>query len=335
MAFARALTFTDPFQFQSAIRAAEIEIIPTTKGEFRAELTQATLNKLWMQRLSENLPRVHKGSIKRGRRIFNFLTDEQPEVYHCGRLFERGELIADDFDMQHAITSGHYRLGSVSLTPEDLVAACHVMAGREFDTERSKHFIRPHPLLMDRLLRLHAMTGEIAKNTPALLEVPQVVRALEQQLIHALVRCLTEGAVVTPSKGMLHTETIVARFEEFLEANPNTPLYLAEVCAAVGAAERTLRAACEQHLGLGPIRYLTLRRMHLARRALVRATPSTGTVTQIATDHGFWELGRFSVNYRILFGEAPSVTLKRQPDDIRGVSDRPSSLEGAIQLQAR
>ncbi|WP_441260632.1 helix-turn-helix domain-containing protein [Bradyrhizobium sp. 521_C7_N1_3] len=335
MAFARTLTFADPFQFQTAIRAAEIEIIPTGKGEFRAELTQATLNKLWMQRLSENLPRVHKGSIKRGRRIFSFLTEEQPEVYHCGRLFERGELIADDFDVQHAVTAGDYRLGSVSLTPEDLVAACQVIVGRNFDTERSKHFVRPDPQLMGRLLRLHEMTGEIAKNTPELLEMPEVARALEQQLIHALVRCLTEGDVSTLSKGTLHTEIIVARFEEFLEANPNTPLYLAEVCAAVGSAERTLRAACEQHLGIGPIRYLTLRRMHLVRRALVRATSSTATVTQIATDHGFWELGRFAVAYRTLFGETPSVTLSRQPDDIRGVTDRPSSLEGMMRFKTR
>ena len=106
---------------------------------------------------------------------------------------------------------------------------------------------------------------------------------------------------------------IVARFEEFLEANPNRPLYLAEICPAIGVAERTLRLACEEHLGMGPIRYFSLRRMHLVRCALLCADPSTATVTRIATDHGFWELGRFSVTYRSLFGETPSETLRR-PD---------------------
>ena len=62
----------------------------------------------------------------------------------------------------------------------------------------------------------------------------------------------------------------MARFEEFLEANPDQPLYLAEICAAIGVAERTLRICCEQHLGMGPIRYLFLRRMHLVRQALLR-----------------------------------------------------------------
>ncbi|TYL74005.1 helix-turn-helix domain-containing protein [Bradyrhizobium cytisi] len=120
------------------------------------------------------------------------------------------------------------------------------------------------------------------------------------------------------------------RFEEFLEENSDTPLYPAEICAAVGAAERTLRAACEDHVGMGPIRYLALRRMHLVRRALLRSHSSTATVTRIATDHGSWELGRFAVAYRALFGESPSVTLQRRPERRDNRSNRPSSLTGTV-----
>ncbi len=141
-----------------------------------------------------------------------------------------------------------------------------------------------------------------------------------------MVRCLAEGATVKPTAGSRRHDTIIARFEEFLEANPGRPIYLTEICAAIGVAERTLRASCAEHLGMGPIRYLALRRMHLVRRALLRSDTSKATVTQIVTDHGFWELGRFSVAYHLLFGETPSYTLQRpavQPE-VRLV--RPSSL---------
>jgi AraC-like DNA-binding protein len=57
--------------------------------------------------------------------------------------------------------------------------------------------------------------------------------------------------------------------------------------------------------------------MHLARRALRMADPATATVTEIATNYGFWELGRFSVAYRSLFGESPSAALRRPSDDPR------------------
>jgi AraC-like DNA-binding protein len=107
------------------------------------------------------------------------------------------------------------------------------------------------------------------------------------------------------------------RLEELLEANSDRTLYLAELCAATGASDRTLRACCQEHLGMSPMRYLWLRRMHLARRALRAADLAAVTVTEIATSYGFWELGRFSVAYRSLFGESPSAALRRPPDDPR------------------
>ena len=100
-----------------------------------------------------------------------------------------------------------------------------------------------------------------------------------------------------------------------LEANPEQALYMGEICAAVGASYPTLRACCHEHLGMSPKRYLWLRRMDLARRALRRADPEVATVTEIATGYGFWELGRFSVAYRSLFGKSPSVTLHRPPEN--------------------
>ena len=67
---------------------------------------------------------------------------------------------------------------------------------------------------------------------------------------------------------------------------------------------------------MGPVRYLWLRRMQLARRALLLAGDGSATVTSIAMAHGFWELGRFSVAYRNLFGETPTAALRRAPDDV-------------------
>ena len=327
MAWSRVLSFTDPFPYQAAIRAADVELYPTTKGEFHAELTQINLNQLWMQRFHERLPQIYVGKVRPGRRIIGFLTDEdQPTLLHCGRDVSPHDIVFSDDDVMHHRTEGDCRYGGMSMTNDDFDAACKAIVGHEFPVDKLKRFVRPNPDLMSRLTRIHGTVGLIAKTSPPLLELPEVSRALEQQLVHLMVRCLTEGASAKMTTGGLRHNAIIARFEAFLEANPNKPLYLAEICAAIGATERTLRNACEEYLGIGPIRYLGLRRMHLVRRALLRAVYSTTTVTRVATDHGFWELGRFSVTYRIMFGETPSETLQRLADGRRKILDRPTSL---------
>jgi transcriptional regulator GlxA family with amidase domain len=53
--------------------------------------------------------------------------------------------------------------------------------------------------------------------------------------------------------------------------------------------------------------------MEFARRALRQADPALTRVTDIATEFGFLELGRFAVKYHQIFGETPSATL-RAPD---------------------
>ncbi len=325
MPWSKVLNFTDPFPYQAAIRGADVELYPTTRGEFRAELTQINLNQLWMQRFDEKLPQVFASKIRAGRRVIGFLTGEQPAIQHCGMDLSPHDIVICNYDVMHHRTAGDCRFGAMSLTTDDFDAACKAVSGHEFSGSPLKHLVRPDPALMSRLLKLHEMVGQIAKTTPDLLVLPEVARSLEQELIRLIIRCLTEGASSGMSNGGRRHDAIVARFEEFLEAHPDTPLYLTEICAAIGVAERTLRAACEEHLGMGPVRYLGLRRMHLVRRALLRADPSR-TVTQVATDHGFWELGRFAVAYRALFGESPSATLRRPSDDKQIFLNRPSSL---------
>jgi AraC-like DNA-binding protein len=201
----------------------------------------------------------------------------------------------------------------MSLPVEEFPVFCRAIVGREFLEGRHRTIVRPDPALMSRLLNFHKVVGQLAHDVPDLLDQPEVRQALEQQLIHIMVRCLAEGEGIQ-TKGAIQHKAIMRRFDEYLKTHPDRPLYLPEICAAIGVAERSLRAVCDEHLGMGPIRFLTLRRMHLVQRALSRADPSNGTVTRIVTDHGFWELGRFSVAYRMLFGESPSATLRRQPN---------------------
>ena len=327
MSWCRVFSFSDSLECQAVIWSADCELFPTAKGSFRAGLTQIGMSSLWMHRIGVSLPQLNTVAVKPGRRAIGFLIEPNSSpLLHCGLEVLPGDIIVNGFEVTHQRSDANFHYGTMSLPLDDLDAAAEAIIGREFPKTLHKRIIRPGSALMLRLLTLHKSVGQLAHDSPDVLELPEVLRAFENELIHVMVRCLAEGAAVDPTVGSCRHDTIVARFEEFLEANLDRPLYLTEICAAIGVAERTLRASCEEHLGMGPIRYLALRRMHLVRRALLRSDPSKATVTQIVTDHGFWEFGRFSVAYSALFGESPSRTLRRPVEQPEVCLNRPSSL---------
>lgn len=322
-------TFTcdDPILYQAAIRGGKAEFSVTAKGSFHAKLIHVDLDTLWLQYGHENLPRVSHSVVSQNQAGVIFNADSSgPGAHYCGMEVASNAIFACGAGSPiHIRTSKPHSWMGMALTPEGLSAASRALVGRELTKMSVIRVVRPHPAHMTRLVRLHAAARRLADAAPETLAHPEVSSALEHELVHALVICLADEEPTKVGSGWRHHTAVINRFEETLAASGGRPLYLAEICVAVGASERVLRVSCEEHLGMGPIRYLWLRRMYLARRALLRADPAKATVTQIATEYGFWELGRFSVSYQTLFGESPSATLHKPPGHHQAIQNRPSS----------
>jgi AraC-like DNA-binding protein len=148
----------------------------------------------------------------------------------------------------------------------------------------------------------------LAEEAPAVLAHPEAARGLEQALIGAVLDCLGDGE---DRASVRQHATIMRRFRRTVEAHSDEPLYITELCREIGTSSRTLRVVCQEHLGMGPKRYLLLRRIHMVRGALHDSDPADTTVTDVATRYGFWQFGRLAVEYKALFGESPSATLAR------------------------
>lgn len=314
----RTFTFDDPLQYGPAIRAAEIEMHPTHAGPYRSSLVQCNLDSVWMQQMTEHNARVCHGAVIPTRTIIEFLTDDdQAPIRHSGLEVTPGMLVVNDPSHTHRRSFGPCRFGTMSLENGTLASLALSILGRDIGKPAPARAFRPSAENMANLIRLHGAAADLAITAPDTLAHPEVARALEQGLARAMVHCLADEAGEDEQTADLRHAAVVSRLDELLAENPERPLYLAEICASTGIAERTMRAWCQAHLGMGPLRYLWLRRMHLARAALLRETPSTSSVTQVACAHGFWELGRFAGQYRALFGERPSETLHRPPVDER------------------
>jgi AraC-like DNA-binding protein len=151
----------------------------------------------------------------------------------------------------------------------------------------------------------------VAETRPEALLGSEAAHGLEQQLIHALVECLSAGSAdeVTPAAGR-HRD-IAIRLEGLLQARPERNLRIAEICASLGVSDRVLRRCCDEQLGMSPTSYLRLHRMQQVHHALWNGNRDTANVTEIARRYDFRDPGRFAARYRALYGELPAATLRR------------------------
>lgn len=113
------------------------------------------------------------------------------------------------------------------------------------------------------------------------------------------------------TRGIERYRQIVERIEAMAQAGFEESAHIGDLCRAAAVNQRTLRTAFHFVHGMPPYRYLRSFRMQQARRALLVAAAEPGVVTRIAMHFGFLELGRFSVEYREIFGECPSQTVLR------------------------
>ena len=96
---------------------------------------------------------------------------------------------------------------------------------------------------------------------------------------------------------------------EYSEAIGRIPT-ISEMCLVAHVSERRLRRAFQDTFAMAPVRYFRQRFLTQARWRLLSEECSEQTVSNIASDLGFHNFGRFARHYDETYGELPSVTLQ-------------------------
>jgi AraC-like DNA-binding protein len=308
-------SFTDAEAYARFVPSTQVELTIATGGHFEATATLIALHDLWMQRFSDNLPRVAHSVAKAGRVVISFRTAPGPNLVWGGLEMTPETILRHNeaFDSFQR-SSGDAVWGSVSFPVSVVADVGSAMAGHDLDAPRNPLNVRPSTEAMGRLQTLHTEFGRLATSAPELFAHAGAAKAMEQALFEAMVSCLTASEIHQERTGRVRSGSLMRKLSALLEASLDKPIYSPELSAALGISVRTMHNYCQEHLGMPLSRYLLLRRLNLARRALEKADPAVTRVTGVALDFGFWELGRFAVAYKSVFGESPSATLRKNYD---------------------
>lgn len=237
---------------------------------------------------------------------------EQPNgLRFMGRAVCGHELMIADgseaFDLQ--VPAGHGLYGLV-FDPAELTA--HVRARDRLDAlPDTSPGVRLQALTATQRHRLVGLLREVLRGLEADLGVLQhdaSRRSLREALFTVLGDTLMPTdpcEAVTPRQQRRHH--VVRRVRELVNDQPLSCLNVGSLCAQLHITRRTLQNCFQSCLGISPASYLRLVRLNAVRREL-REDHTGRTIADVAARWGFWHMGHFSHDYKVLFGETPSCT---------------------------
>jgi AraC family transcriptional regulator, ethanolamine operon transcriptional activator len=298
---------------------------------------QAAALQGWNQRYLQLSAGVFRGAVQRLQLdgVGLFIEDLQQAVHQTGQV--RTEVVAlgvpvvlqgdsqfcgrpGDESALHVFSGGngfefrsplrHVMLGievDATLFDAQVLDAVHHDA-RSFTT--SAHLHTAHPAVIHGLRRFLLDLFAAAKQHPAHAQRAQVRDELLGHLAAAVAPADSSPHQQQPQRCATQA-ALAQRALQLATQRLDNPPTVAELCGELGVSRRTLQNCFHATWGMGPLAWLNVLRLNVVRSRLKTAE----SVTEAATQLGFWHFGHFAHSYHALFGELPSQTLRRHRDE--------------------
>ena len=299
--------FTDVDGYQANLWDMMDLLVPGPRL-FHARLAWVELSHLGLLRAEEASPRVAYVALPAELAFVTFSTNRESPLICDGAALPFGEIILHSRgDRLYQRTTGASSWGSISLSPATLTTYGRTIANRSLSLPRVRQRLRPLAKDRDFLLRLHAQAGRMADRALDRFGHEEVVRALEQDLILALINCLSDSDCDDVADAGREIPSISVRFEAMLATSPYHMLRVIDICDAIGITAQSLKAFCSNTLGMSAHRYQLLRRLKRVRAELLRVDRIPSAAVEVLGRYGFADIHRFIAEYWNAYGEMPPL----------------------------
>ena len=306
-----SLTTNDPASFELALRPWELQCSPIAKGKFEHSITLLMTPQWSVYREEFNLAAHVQGLTPAGKLVLAIPLGTGIDARYWHKSHSGSTLpstLPGPLDVQ--IPQGHSQLVIMvdidhcrrHLDEQLVDVLLKVSAAHKLP-------IRHHVLC--HLVSWGKRTLDLAQSDPVRVRDTVVVDAMTQELLHYLSSIAAELEPPSVNVASSARQNGLRRALEHLRHNrATTRVSVSELLELANISERSLQYAFREAFDMSPAEYMKRRRLHFARQRLLSACPKEASVSKVATDLGFYELGRFANDYRQVFGQFPSQTLR-------------------------
>ena len=295
-------------ELEEVVPGTRREIVQLERGKIKGEIAHATIGDLPIDTASFNLGIRSSGGSHKDRIGIGLLAASAGHVVRSSYDSRAGDVLVMQPDCEH---ENRYYGGAsivvVMASEADIASSYGTEAGMRDPSCWSKtHYKGNTETVTSIIPRLQSLLGGLGATSLTL----EAAEFWKRAVIEAVTANVVAGMPSERDGPLPSVLKIVRQVEEYLDARPNEPIHISEICSHLHVSRRTLHRAFHEALGTGPIAFLRHRRLCAAHTAL-RAPGDIRTISNIAMQFGFQNLGRFAGYYHQLFGEYPSETRQR------------------------
>jgi AraC family transcriptional regulator, ethanolamine operon transcriptional activator len=308
------IVFLDFDEFADAVESMIGQFMPIARSSEEWWVQSVATGRVLTQTFQIGGPATFAGDGKRDQIALQIPLTDATKIRIDGRFLEQDSFLLIKEGQPFTLSTSEATQWAAILVPTD-----HEFLNPEFMTpQMSRLFYNKTTARVDataeHLNRIRFLVARLSAVAHSIALDATTVRCAEEEIIVAVSRAL-EASSKAPTRQIgrpsFSRARIIARILALLQASTGEPLFTGDLCRATGVAERTLRNIFHEYFGVGPMRLLKVRQLREIHAALLVADPAHETVTRIAARFGVWDFSLFARNYKVLFGQSPSSTLRR------------------------
>lgn len=292
-------------ELKEVVVGSRREIVQLERGKIKGEIAHARIGDLQIDVTSFNLG-IRTSGVSHSSRIgFGLLAASGDHAMRSSYHSRPGDVLVMEPGCEH---ENRYYGGAtliIVMASADDISSSFGTEDRMGDPSSwwGKHYSGNAEAITGVVPRLQSLLGRLD-------DVPLTAEAAEfwkRSMIEAVTANIVAGIPSERDGPLPSALKVVRQVEEYLDSRPAEPVHISQICRQLHISRRTLHRAFHEALGVGPIAFLRYRRLCAVHTAL-RAQKDIRTISDIAMQFGFQNLGRFAGYYHQLFGEYPSQT---------------------------
>lgn len=294
------------------IDKSQIEIVQLGRGRMSGEILRGHIEDVAFSKGAFSLPIRATGVFSRDKMVVGAVLGCSGPSRSLGEAVVAGDVLVYPAGSEHdRVYEGSATFAGLACEPSvvsTFFASEPDLSDPEFWSKR-RHFRFSNPARPRSLERILDLLGRRLRNEKSFTQAG--ADFWRRVLLDAFLGRVAVEPTIGSERTIPSSVRIVKEVEQYLEENGDRAVHVSELCEKIKIRRRTLFRAFDDAIGRAPIDFLRAKRLSMAHLKLRQAEAGETSVAGIAGELGFLELGRFAQQYKDLFGERPSETLRR------------------------